>query len=157
MWMTQPNIYKGWNTPCRCTYKSVQLYKSCLFGFWQPSGSKKGLVEGPVHIYCTIQEAEYFFYKMYGSKPAHTITSTKRGQPCLFRSWQATLSTTSKFAPDKFTPGRNHGMDDGKWYIFFPNSHYCLLFKTFVWSWQFLSHKNPHHPERSRYLHPKTV
>ena len=73
MCKTQPSFYKWRNTPCHWTYKWVQIYKTCWFEFWQPSDLTRRLGECLVLSYPTMQEAEWFFGKIYGSTPARSI------------------------------------------------------------------------------------
>ena len=98
---------------CCWTYKWVQMYKTCWFEFRQPSGFTRGLGECPILSYRTIQEAETFFVKIYGSTPAHNI---------------------DKKLPDMlyFHSERSHNQIPLWWQV---NSHHCLFFQTLVWNW----------------------
>ena len=131
MCITQPSFYKWRSTPCCWTYKWVQIYKTCWFEFWQSSDLTRGLCECPVLNYYTIQEAQWFFGKIYGSPPARGIDemqSTMFVNGMSIDKFAATryalfsqkaLSQpdfnlmTSQIVAPKFYPGLKPSMGDG--------------------------------------------
>ena len=126
MCIQQQSFYKWSNTPCRWTYKWEQIYKTCWFEFWQHSDLTRGLVECPVLSYRTIQEAEYFFDKIYGKTPTvfvngMSVENFAATRDAIFS--QGTLSQTdsSMMTSQISAPKIYHGLKprDGWWKILF--------------------------------------